>query len=107
MRKFRFALIRAAGFGAALVGAAITVPAHAAPVAPNGFFGFSFPGPNSVDTGDITLQTASVTLGLGPRGGAPITSFQDPFVGNPNNFCGAAGAGCTDAHPPGFLFQNI
>jgi hypothetical protein len=107
MRKLQLALVRAAGFGVALVGAAITVPANAAPVAPNGFFSFSFPGPNSVDTGNITLQTASVSLGLGPSGGAPITSFGDPFVGNPNNFCGAAGAGCTDAHPPGFLFPNL
>ena len=27
----------------------------------------------------------------------------DPFLGNPDNFCGATGAGCTAAHAPGFL----
>ena len=27
----------------------------------------------------------------------------DPFLGNPNNFCGAAGNGCTAAHAPGYL----
>ena len=27
----------------------------------------------------------------------------DPFLGNPNNFCGTAGNGCTAAHAPGYL----
>ena len=27
----------------------------------------------------------------------------DPFLGNPDNFCAAAGAGCTAAHAPGYL----
>src|SRR5690349_262045 len=96
------ALCRGAGLGAALIGAAITAPAHAA-VAPNGSFSFTTPGPNTVDTGDIAATTTSLTLGVAFPGVGLITSFVDPYLGNPNNLCFEAGAGCTAAHPPGFL----
>jgi hypothetical protein len=96
-------LIRITGFGAALVGGAIIAPALAfAAVIPNGSFSYSLPGPNSVDTTNIASDTSQLTLGNGFPG-AMITSFVDPFDQNPNNFCLAAGAGCTAAHPPGFL----
>ena len=29
--------------------------------------------------------------------------FTDPFLGNPNNFCGASGFGCDAANAPGYL----
>ena len=77
------------------------MPANAL-VIPNGSFSYSLPGSNSVDTTNIASDTSQLTLGNGFPG-AMITSFVDPFDQNPNNFCGAAGAGCTAAHPPGFL----
>jgi hypothetical protein len=101
MGTFAFRLIVAAGLGAVLGSAALTMPAVAL-VIPNGSFGYSLPGPNSVDTTNIASDTSQLTLGNGSPG-AMITSFVDPFDQNPNNFCAAAGAGCTAAHPPGFL----
>jgi hypothetical protein len=103
MRQLRFAIIEAAGFAVALAGAVATVPVNAAPLlTPNGSFDYSTPGTNSVNTGNIAATTTSLTLGSAFPG-PEITSFVDPFLGNPNNFCGAAGAGCTGAHAPGFL----
>ncbi|HEY1301516.1 MAG TPA: PEP-CTERM sorting domain-containing protein, partial [Stellaceae bacterium] len=49
--------------------------------------------------------TTLLTLGNGFPG-MLITSFVDPFLGNPNNFCGFPGAGCNAANPPGFLGLN-
>jgi hypothetical protein len=31
----------------------------------------------------------------------------DPYLGNPNNFCGAATGGCTAPHTPGFLISEF
>src|SRR4051795_1337555 len=101
MGRIAFTLIGAAGLGAVLGSAAITMPASAL-VIPNGSFSYSLPGPNSVDTGNIGSDTSQLTLGNGFPG-AMITSFVDPFDENPNNFCVTAGAGCTAANPPGFL----
>jgi hypothetical protein len=101
MGTIAFTLIGAAGLGAVLGSAAITMPANAL-VIPNGSFGYSLPGPNSVDTTNIASDTSQLTLGNGFPG-AMITSFVDPFDQNPNNFCVGAGAGCTAAHSPGFL----
>ncbi|HEV7997452.1 MAG TPA: PEP-CTERM sorting domain-containing protein [Stellaceae bacterium] len=102
MGRIAFTLIGAAGLGAVLGSAAITLPANAALVIPNGSFSYSLPGSNSVDTTNIASDTSQLTLANGPPG-AMITSFADPFDENPNNFCSGAGAGCTAAHPPGFL----
>jgi hypothetical protein len=77
-------------------------PANAAAVAPNG--SFAFPVPASADTGDITSATTSLIAG-GPT--PSIGGFTDPFLGSPDNFCGAAGGGCTGSHPPGFLFGDL
>jgi hypothetical protein len=101
MKKRGFALLGMGGM-AALLGAALATPAAAALVAPNGSFSFSTPGPNTVDTTDITSATTLLTLGNGFPG-MLITSFVDPFLGNPNNFCGFPGAGCKAENPPGFL----
>jgi len=106
MRKTGFKLIEAAGFALALGGAVVTVPAHAAPVTPNGSFNFSIPAGSTVNTTNIASATTSLSLG-NTFPGALVTSFVDPFQGNPNNFCGAAGAGCTAANPPGFLFPDF
>ena len=104
MSRIAFTLIGAAGLGAVLGSAAITMPANAL-VIPNGSFSYSLPGPNSVDTTNIASDTSQLTLSNNfPV--ATITTFVDPFDGNPNNFCGFAGSGCTAAHPPGFLFGN-
>jgi hypothetical protein len=103
MRQLRLAIIKAAGFVVALVGAGTTVPANAAPLlVPNGSFDYNTPGTNSVNTGNIAATTTSLTIGSAFPG-SEITSFIDPFLGNPNNFCGSAGAGCTGSHAPGFL----
>jgi hypothetical protein len=99
MNRLAFTLIGATGLAAVLGSAAITPPANAT-VVPNGSFSFSFPGTNTVDTTNITSDTSQLVLGGGP---GMITSFVDPFDVNPNNFCGAAGAGCSAAHSPGFL----
>jgi len=56
-------------------------------------------GVNTVNTGSITAATTSLTL----SGPIAVGSFLDPYLGNPNNFCAAAGGGCTAAHAPGFL----
>ena len=101
MGRIASTLIGAAGLGAVLGSAAITMPANAL-VIPNGSFSYSLPGSNSVDTTNIASDTSQLTLANGPPG-AMITSFVDPFDENPNNFCIGAGAGCTAAHPPGFL----
>jgi hypothetical protein len=101
---------RATISGAALViglaGAAIFNPANAT-VAPNGSFDFSWLAGNSVDTGDIASTTTSLSLSTALPGVGTITSFVDPFLGNPNNFCGEAVGGCTAAHPPGFLIAGF
>ena len=102
MGRIAFTLIGAAGLGAVLGSAAITLPANAAFVIPNGSFSYSLPGSNSVDTTNIASDTSQLTLANGPPG-AMITSFVDPFNESPNNFCIGAGVGCTAAHPPGFL----
>jgi hypothetical protein len=103
-RKMRRAgHIVAAGLGAMLVGEAIRLPANAAYVPPNGSFSFSFPGPNS--SGHFG-PTGTLFLGNSASSGARITSFIDPFGGQPNNFCFLPLNGCTAAHPPGFLLAG-
>lgn len=101
MKKFGSTSIGAVGLVTGLLGAALTVSANAAPVPPNGSFAFAIPA--TVDTGDITSATTTLVAG-GPV--PSITAFTDPFLGNPDNFCGAAGGGCTGSHPPGFLFAD-
>jgi PEP-CTERM motif len=99
MWKSRIALIGAAALVATLIGTsadAVAVPA-------NGSFTYSTPGPNTVDTGSIENATTTLTLGNNFPGFF-VTSFVDPYLGNPNNFCGGPGGGCTAEHPPGFLF---
>jgi hypothetical protein len=70
-----------------------------AAVQPNGSFTASIAGPNSVNTGNITMATTALTL----SGAEMVGSFMDPFLGNADNFCGAAGNGCSAAHAPGYL----
>ena len=98
MWKSQFALLGAASLVAALLGTA----ANAAPVPANGSFSYSIPVPNVVNTGDIETTTTMLTLGDLP--GMFVTAFVDPYLGQPNNFCGfAAGGGCTSQHGAGFL----
>src|SRR5271170_3510264 len=94
------------GAAIAFAGAVTTVPANAT-VAPNGSFGFSWLADNSVNTGDIASTTTSLSLSTASPGVGSVTSFVDPFLGNPNNFCGEAAGGCTAAHAPGFLFPGF
>ena len=94
---------RTAGLGMALLAALLAAPSEAAPVAANGAFTFSTPGVNTVDTGNITLATAVLTLGNAFPGFGQVTAFADPFQGNANNFCRLAVGGCAAAHAPGFL----
>jgi hypothetical protein len=94
------------GFAATLIGVTTAVPANAT-VAPNGAFSYSTPAPNTVDTTNIASTTMLLTIGTAVPGLGSITSFVDPFLGNPNNFCGSAGAGCTAANSPGFLFPAL
>jgi hypothetical protein len=108
MRGFGVTFAGAIGLAASL-GVVIAVPANAAPaptVEPNGSFSFSTPGPNSVDSTNISSTTTLLTLGTAFPGSGSITSFVDPYLGKPNNFCGAAEGGCTAEHPPGFLFPG-
>jgi hypothetical protein len=84
-----------AALGAALAASA----ANAAPVNPNGSMSISIAGPNTVNTMDISMSTTSLTV----SGAETVGSFQDPFLGSPNNFCAASGAGCSAAHSPGYL----
>jgi hypothetical protein len=70
-----------------------------AAVQTNGSFTASIAGPNSVNTGNITMATTALTL----SGAEMVGSFMDPFLGNADNFCGAAGNGCSAAHAPGYL----
>ena len=77
---------------------ALAATAQAA-VQPNGSFTASIAGPNSVNTGNITTATTALTL----SGAETVGSFMDPFLGNADNLCGAAGNGCTAAHAPGYL----
>ncbi len=68
-------------------------------VNPNGSFTGLIGGPNTVNTGNITISTTTLTLG----GTETIGSFMDPFLGNPDNFCAGAGNGCSGGNPPGYL----
>lgn len=106
MSKIRFALIGAAGLGAVLIGAAITMPANAT-VIPNGSFSFSWLAGNTVNTTNIASTTTSLSLSTAFPGNGTVASFIDPFNGSPNNFCFQAGAGCTASHPPGFLIAGF
>jgi hypothetical protein len=90
------------GAVAALGAAVAAYPANAATVEPNGSLSVTITGPNTVNTGNISLLTASLTL----SGAEALGSFTDPFLGNPDNFCGAAGNGCAAAHPPGYLHSG-
>jgi hypothetical protein len=99
MRNFKAVAI---GIAATLICALATLPADAALVLPNGSESFAILGVNSVNTGDISAATTSLTL----TGPFLLASFLDPFLGNPNNFCGAAGSGCSAAHAPGFLLAG-
>jgi hypothetical protein len=100
MRKSQLTTIGGAAFAIAFVGAVITVPANAT-VAPNGSFSFSWLAGNSVNTDNIASTTTSLSLSTAFPGVGTITSFVDPFLGNPNNFCGEAAGGCTAEHAPG------
>jgi hypothetical protein len=73
-----------------------------AAVQTNGSFTASIAGPNSVNTGNITMATTALTL----SGAEMVGSFMDPFLGNADNFCGAAGNGCSAAHAPGYLLSG-
>ena len=95
MRNFRLTL---AITSAALTAVMAYHPARAA-VTPNGSETFSILGPNSVNTTDISLSTTALTI----ANVGMVEAFLDPFKGNPNNFCGAAGGGCAAANSPGFL----
>jgi len=91
--------LTAIGVVAILIGALAAQPAHAL-VAPNGSESMAILGLNTTNTGNnITAATTLLTL----SGPILLGSFLDPFLGNPNNFCAAAGGGCTAAHAPGFL----
>src|SRR5919108_5280076 len=80
----KFALVPA---GAAVLMLSLAgVQAYAAPVNPNGSEALTVAGPNTVNTGDISSTTTSLTL----SGAIAVGSFVDPFLSNPNNFCGAA-----------------
>jgi len=98
-RKIGLSLL---GVGAVLAAAVAIQPAYAS-VIPNGSMSLSVAGPNTVDTGsNITLSTTSLTL----SGLIDVGSFTDPFLLNPDNFCGAAGSGCGALHTPGFLLSG-
>ena len=97
--------LRALGVVALLGFAAAAQPAAAVLVNPNGSFSVSISGPNTVDMmagENITPAVTSLQIG----GSETIGSFMDPFLGNPDNFCGAAGNGCTAAHAPGYLISG-
>ena len=82
-----------------LIGALVAQPAHAL-VTPNGSESMAILGLNTTNTGNnITAATTLLTL----TGPFLLSSFTDPYLGNPNNFCAVAGNGCTLAHAPGFL----
>jgi len=98
MSKSRFVLIGVAVLTAVLAGAS----ANAAPVAANGSFSYITPGPNIVDTGNIASTTKLLTLGENFLG-FQVSVFVDPYLGQPNNFCGFPSGGCTSQHGPGFL----
>jgi PEP-CTERM motif-containing protein len=96
MRKLGISLLGAAG----LVAAAAVGPANAAAVNPNGSLSITINGPNTlIPSGDISDATTVLNL----SGAEAVGSFTDPFLGNPDNFCSAAGGGCTAAHAPGYL----
>jgi len=77
LRRFVLCL---AGAAASVAFVAATQPANAL-VGPNGSFGFVATGTITVDTGDITLATASKTLP------SPLTinTILGTYLGNPNN----------------------
>jgi hypothetical protein len=102
MRTMALTLIGAIGLGAVLGGMAITRPANAL-VAPNGSFSFSWPAGNTVNSTNIGTSTTLLSLSSTFPFDGSITSFIDPYLGNPNNFCSTAGNGCLASHPPGFL----
>jgi len=96
MRNFGISLLGAAG----LVAAAAIGSANAALVAPNGGLSVTIGGPNTVvPSGDISDATTVLNL----TGLETVGSLVDPFQGAPDNFCSAAGGGCTAAHTPGYL----
>jgi hypothetical protein len=99
MRKYGVVAI---GIAAILICALAAPPAHAALVTPNGSESMSISGANTVNTGDITAATTTLTL----TGPITLGSFLDPYLGNPNNFCAVAGVGCAAANAPGFLHQG-
>ena len=76
MRKF---LLSLAGAAASVAFAAAT-PANAV-IGPNGSFGFVAIGTITVDTGDITLATATKTL----PSPLIINTMLGTYLGNPNN----------------------
>jgi PEP-CTERM motif len=98
MRNSRLTLAIA---GVALAGVMACHPAHAA-ATPNGSETFTILGPSSVNTPAISLTTTLLTI----SNVTTVGSFLDPFKGNANNFCGAAGFGCAAANPPGFLVSG-
>jgi hypothetical protein len=100
MRKSRAIAI---GVGAILVCALAASPVHAVPVGPNGSMSIAILGVNTTNTGgNITAGTTSLTL----TGPFQLSSFLDPYLSNPNNFCAVAGVGCAAPHAPGFLHSG-
>lgn len=96
MRKSRAIAI---GVGAILVCALAASSVHAA-VGPNGSESIAILGVNTTNTGgDITAATTLLTL----TGPFQLSSFLDPYLSNPNNFCAVAGIGCAAPHAPGYL----
>jgi hypothetical protein len=96
-------LMRTFGVFLAAVGLLVPMvayhPAEANPVPPNGSESISALGA-TVNTTNISAASSSVRL-FGPFS---LGLFQDPFLTAANNFCGpGTPAGCSAAHPPGFL----
>jgi hypothetical protein len=102
MPQPKLVTIVAAGIAAAIAGAALPVAVNAG-VTPNGSLSYSITGPNTVDSGNIASGTTQLSLGEFNFPGPMVTSLVDPFLGNPNNFCGGVSGGCTAMHPPGFI----
>jgi hypothetical protein len=88
MKKIGFAL-------AGLVAAVMTGEAYAAPIAPNGSFGFVPFGTVSVDTGSISATTMDKVLPASEM----VNIVTGPFMGQPNNL----GVAVTDAVTLGYL----
>ena len=85
---------------AALIAAVGAHPANAAQVVGNGSLALDLPGTNTVDNTNISARTMTLSIGVA---NVTVAFFTDPFLGKPNNFCGASGDGCASSEAPGFL----